>query len=340
MPNHRRNGRKPRRGVRQAVGGDARRDGHARRRRGASAGAAPQGRAGPPRPTAAGRAFNDPYTGEHLRHVAFPLGGIGAGMVCLEGTGALSHVSLRHRPDVHNEPCCLRGGVRGEGHRQRRPRARRPGAAPWKLYESPPGGQRRRAPDVGPAALPRRRASRRASRSAPCALKDDKLPSRSSSPAGARSSRATPTTRACPWPRSSTPSQPHAPAALEAVFSFHARTSWPWAQSTAAAFVHARRVRARRRPAFGDAPRTRARSRAVVDDPAVRVDARLVPRRMVGPADAWHGRTVERGTGRGPAAGHRGRSVAGGSLFVPFSLAPAPSARSLCSWRGTWAEAR
>jgi uncharacterized protein (DUF608 family) len=41
---------------------------------------------------------------EQLNHVAFPLGGIGAGMLCLEGTGALSNVSLRHAPDVFNQP--------------------------------------------------------------------------------------------------------------------------------------------------------------------------------------------------------------------------------------------
>ena len=45
------------------------------------------------------------YTGAHLDRVAFPLGGMGAGMICLEGTGALSHVSLRHRPEMANEPC-------------------------------------------------------------------------------------------------------------------------------------------------------------------------------------------------------------------------------------------
>jgi hypothetical protein len=32
------------------------------------------------------------------------MGGIGAGMISLEGTGALSQVSLRHKPDVYNEP--------------------------------------------------------------------------------------------------------------------------------------------------------------------------------------------------------------------------------------------
>lgn len=32
------------------------------------------------------------------------MGGIGAGMICLEGTGAISHVSVRNKPDVYNEP--------------------------------------------------------------------------------------------------------------------------------------------------------------------------------------------------------------------------------------------
>src|SRR5690348_13288182 len=51
------------------------------------------------------RAFNSEYTDEFLNQVAFPLGGIGAGMICLEGIGALSNVSLRNRPEVFNEPC-------------------------------------------------------------------------------------------------------------------------------------------------------------------------------------------------------------------------------------------
>ncbi len=60
------------------------------------------------------RSYNGTYTGEHLTHVAFPLGGIGAGMICLEGTGTLSHVSLRGHPDVFNEPLmfsalCVKG---------------------------------------------------------------------------------------------------------------------------------------------------------------------------------------------------------------------------------------
>ncbi|HTE42700.1 MAG TPA: GH116 family glycosyl hydrolase [Steroidobacteraceae bacterium] len=45
------------------------------------------------------------YAEHHLDRIAFPLGGLGAGMVCVEGTGALSHLSVRNQPDVFNEPC-------------------------------------------------------------------------------------------------------------------------------------------------------------------------------------------------------------------------------------------
>jgi uncharacterized protein (DUF608 family) len=48
--------------------------------------------------------WNREYTGDNLNKMAFPLGGIGAGMICLEGNGSLSHVSVRHRPEVFNQP--------------------------------------------------------------------------------------------------------------------------------------------------------------------------------------------------------------------------------------------
>ena len=40
------------------------------------------------------------YRGEQLDRIAFPLGGIGAGTVCLTGTGALDGWSIRNRPDL------------------------------------------------------------------------------------------------------------------------------------------------------------------------------------------------------------------------------------------------
>ncbi|MDX2432297.1 MAG: GH116 family glycosyl hydrolase [Bacteroides sp.] len=48
--------------------------------------------------------FNKIYSGEQLERLAFPMGGIGAGMICLEGKGSISHVSVRNKPDVYNEP--------------------------------------------------------------------------------------------------------------------------------------------------------------------------------------------------------------------------------------------
>src|SRR5579871_1648825 len=55
-------------------------------------------------PSAAKRPYNTRYTGEYLNRIAFPIGGLGAGMFCLEGTGALSHLSIRNHPEVYNEP--------------------------------------------------------------------------------------------------------------------------------------------------------------------------------------------------------------------------------------------
>src|SRR6266568_4059015 len=88
MPDHKRNGKKPRREfVKQSVAtlGAMGTLGGAAAPADARAGSAARDAPGAP-----ARAFNGPYTGEHLHHVAFPLGGIGAGMVCLEGAGARS----------------------------------------------------------------------------------------------------------------------------------------------------------------------------------------------------------------------------------------------------------
>ncbi len=60
------------------------------------------------------RDYNSPYSGSYLNRIAFPVGGIGAGMVCIEGTGAISHVSVRNKMKFTNEPCtfaaiCIKG---------------------------------------------------------------------------------------------------------------------------------------------------------------------------------------------------------------------------------------
>ncbi len=50
-----------------------------------------------------GREFNGKYQKEYLDKIAFPIGE-SAPECSVWGTGAISHVSLRHHPDVMNEP--------------------------------------------------------------------------------------------------------------------------------------------------------------------------------------------------------------------------------------------
>jgi hypothetical protein len=50
------------------------------------------------------RTYDGTYAGPRLNRVGFPMGGFGAGMICLEGTGALTEVSIRNHADVFNEP--------------------------------------------------------------------------------------------------------------------------------------------------------------------------------------------------------------------------------------------
>lgn len=78
------------------------------------------------------RDFNDWYRGEYLSHVAFPLGGMGAGMFCIEGSGAISHLSVRNRPEVFNEPCAFAAiSIRGYKNGAKVLQGQVPG---WKLF--------------------------------------------------------------------------------------------------------------------------------------------------------------------------------------------------------------
>lgn len=54
--------------------------------------------------TPALRSYDSVFDQDHLDFIAFPIGGMGAGMFCLEGNGAISHVSVRNSPDMFNEP--------------------------------------------------------------------------------------------------------------------------------------------------------------------------------------------------------------------------------------------
>ena len=44
------------------------------------------------------------YKNKNIDHIAFPMGGIGAGMMCLEGTGSINHVSLWNEMRFNHQP--------------------------------------------------------------------------------------------------------------------------------------------------------------------------------------------------------------------------------------------
>src|SRR5690554_803972 len=48
--------------------------------------------------------YNSSYAGIRNTNIAYPLGGMGSGMIGLEGTGAISHVSIQNTPDINHEP--------------------------------------------------------------------------------------------------------------------------------------------------------------------------------------------------------------------------------------------
>jgi uncharacterized protein (DUF608 family) len=60
-------------------------------------------------------AFNGDYTGKYLDRVSFPIGGIGAGMFCMDGTGSLSHLSINNKPEMFNEPYAF-AAISVKGH--------------------------------------------------------------------------------------------------------------------------------------------------------------------------------------------------------------------------------
>ena len=319
MPNHRRNGKTPRREfVKQSVAtlGAMGTLGSAT----APADAAPQA---VPRPTGeplpAPRDFNGPYTGEHLRHVAFPLGGIGAGMVCLEGTGALSHVSLRHRPDVYNEPAvfaavCLKSATGNVARVLEGP------VPPWKLYESRAaanGGEHRTW------GLPRFREASFEARFpfGTVRLKDDKLPIEVELTGWSPFEPGDADNSSLPVAAVEYSFSNRSHERLEAVFSFHARNFMAvgtqhdnGVRSTPGGFLLTQAGSAA-------TPETEGAFAAFVDDPTVRVDHAWFRGGWWDPLTmAW--KAVEQGMAEDRPPITEGDPSPGGSLFVPFSLPP------------------
>ena len=277
------------------------------------------------------RLYNGAYADEYLDRIAFPLGGIGAGMVCLEGTGALSHVSLRGRPDIFNEPLVFSAlCVKGESNVARVLEGPVPG---WKLF-FPWGAGSSGAGNGGPGksyGLPRCASAAFQARFpfGIVTLEDSKLPlqieitgwspftpgdaDKSSLPVAALEYRfANPT------------DEP-----VEAVYSFHARSfiafrQWGSSQQAGmgdSAVLSTENGFVLWQPGTDGMPWDQGAFSAVVDDPDVRVNCAWFRGGWFDPLTVvW--KTVEEGATpqAGPIAG--GDPSPGGSLYVPFQLGP------------------
>jgi uncharacterized protein (DUF608 family) len=272
--------------------------------------------------TASKRTYNGPYTGEHLNRVAFPLGGIGAGMLCLEGTGTLSHVSLRGRAEVFNEPLlfaalCVRG-VPNVARVLEGPVPAWKITFPWgEKYGGAGGGSGGKhygLPHCAEATFLARFPFGRVT------LADPQIPLQievagwspflpgdtdsSSLPVAALEYRfANPTDRT-----------------IEAVFSFHARnflaadSPGQSVQATPGGFVLVQ-------PGSPERPSDEAALSVAVDDPAVRVNCAWFRGDWFDPLTmVW--KSVQEGDAPASAPLTEGAPSPGGSLYVPFELAP------------------
>ena len=88
----------------------------------------------------AGHPFGGAYDGRNLDRIAFPIGGIGSGMFCLEGTGAISHLSVRHQMERFNEPFCFAAISIQNGKGANIARVLEAPVPDWKRFGTPSSG--------------------------------------------------------------------------------------------------------------------------------------------------------------------------------------------------------
>jgi len=275
--------------------------------------------------SAGGHRFNLSYSGENLNRIAFPLGGFGAGMICLEGTGALSHFSLHNRPDIFNEPLtfsalCIRGA-------KNTARVLEGQVPPWKVFGSPRTGNGAAGTSFG---LPRFDRAEFSARFpfATVRLSDDDVP------------LAVEITGWSPFvpgdaDNSSLPAaileftfRNASGAAVEAVYSFNAvnfmasgADSEDDGERRDNSVARTQRGFVLRQPAADRKPWRGGAFLAAVDDPQARVNCRWFRGGWWDPLTiAW--KNVEEGAAPDNQPVAEGQPSPGGSLSVPFTVGP------------------
>jgi uncharacterized protein (DUF608 family) len=283
-------------------------------------------------PVQAGRVFNGSYQGRHLDQIAFPLGGMGAGMFCVEGTGALSKFSFRHSPDLERDRRVFAAiAIRGPSPQARALEGPVPG---WKLRPQFPGQ------DGGSTAwgVPRFHQATFGARFpfATVQLTDPELPLEATLTAWSPFSPGDADNASLPVAALEYRFVNRSNTSLEAVFSFNAEN------------ILASKGKRRRDPNVSSQDRIRptqggfilygagasdrpwdAGSCAVwVDDPHVEVNHAWTLDSL---ALLWEHFAAGRYAAQHPLAD---RSAAGASLFVPFTLAPneVKTVKVYCAW--------
>ena len=271
--------------------------------------------------------YNGPYDEQELNHLAYPMGGIGAGMICLEGAGALSHVSLRGEPDVHAEPL-MYAALSVQGAQTRIARVLEGPVPDWKIFGPPEAGNGLPGTDYG---LPRFRQ----------AAFEDHFPFGWVALADENVPIAIEITGWSPFVPGDADSSSLPVAALEykftslsdapldAVFSFHARNFM--ASPDPARPVHPESAVLRTRggftlwqPGSEERPWDQGAFSAAVDDPETRVNCAWFRGGWFdAPTMVW--RSIEKGEMPDHDPLTEGQPSPGGSLYVPVHLEPGES---------------
>ncbi len=268
--------------------------------------------------------YNGPYEDQELNHLAYPMGGIGAGMICLEGAGALSHVSLRGQPDVHAEPL-MYAALSVQSPQGRVARVLEGPVPRWKVYGPPEAGNGLPGTDYG---LPRfdRAAFQDRFPFGKVVLSDGQLPVAVEITGWSPFVPGDPDASSLPvaaleYSLRNTSNQP-----LEAVFSFHARNFM--ASPDPAQPIHPESAVLKTnggftlwQPGSEAQPWGQGAFSAVVDDPETHVNCAWFRGGWFdAPTMVW--KSIEDGAAiDGPPLTEDDPSP-GGSLYVPLNLAP------------------